>query len=485
MITALGPGRRARHRATLRRSVLDVLAAPAARARAPREPRRRAGALRLGAAAPAQAQRPLAEAILREADLLGVTAAGGLTGYDAHPAGRRRPPAAEHALDHRPARAGRPLPRAARPHRRGARAARARARRASSAWSPTSSRPAGPASTASPRRRSAGRWTPAAPATSWRPSSRSRSRTPLPQALTYLIDDVARRHGVLRAGHRARLPALRRRVAADPGAGRPRRPPGSGCAASPRPSSISAAPVDRGARRAARGRVRAGGRDRPTARSSRCGADAAARRRCGRRLAASPRGPAAATRSWPSWCAGIRSGDALAEHRTAASRPSRAQIPGVTSATTMGLLRGAIREARVVWLGLRRRRRHRRRRTHAADLDGRRHVARARARPVRARGLPAAPHHRDQRRWTRTGRRTSRRGAGARLGRPELRGHDGPGSRLVPGRQWSGDRRTPDRPVRQDPAARGRPPAGGRGPRPRSPRSPSSSAPPSTSTPTG
>ena len=32
---------------------------------------------------------------------------------------------------------------------------------------------------------------------------RSRSRTPVPQALTYLIDDVARRHGVLRAGSSA------------------------------------------------------------------------------------------------------------------------------------------------------------------------------------------------------------------------------------------------------------------------------------------
>lgn len=52
----------------------------------------------------------------------------------------------------------------------------------------------------------------------------TRSRTPVPQALTYLIDDVARRHGQLRAGMaqsfvRSDDPALLAQVLADPVAG--------------------------------------------------------------------------------------------------------------------------------------------------------------------------------------------------------------------------------------------------------------------------
>ena len=88
---------------------------------------------------------------------------------------------------------------------------------------------------------------------------RSRSRTPVPQALTYLVDDVARRHGALRAGSGRVVPALRRRGPAGRGG---RRPEGGVAAAAPDRA-------DRGGRRAgverllagaARGRVRAGGR---------------------------------------------------------------------------------------------------------------------------------------------------------------------------------------------------------------------------------
>lgn len=51
---------------------------------------------------------------------------------------------------------------------------------------------------------------------------RNRSRTPIPQSLTYLIDDVARRHGQLRAGHAAAFlrcddPVLLSEVLAKPG----------------------------------------------------------------------------------------------------------------------------------------------------------------------------------------------------------------------------------------------------------------------------
>ena len=55
-------------------------------------------------------------------------------------------------------------------------------------------------STGSPTGRSAARSTPGGRRRSVRRSSPSVSRTPVPQPLTYLIDDVARRHGLLRVG---------------------------------------------------------------------------------------------------------------------------------------------------------------------------------------------------------------------------------------------------------------------------------------------
>ena len=45
---------------------------------------------------------------------------------------------------------------------------------------------------------------------------RRRSRTPVPQGLTYLVDDVARKHGGLRVGSAGGVPAQRRRGAARP-----------------------------------------------------------------------------------------------------------------------------------------------------------------------------------------------------------------------------------------------------------------------------
>ena len=44
------------------------------------------------------------------------------------------------------------------------------------------------------------RWTPGAPRTTYAASSPARSRTPVPQPLSYLVDDIARRHGVIRVG---------------------------------------------------------------------------------------------------------------------------------------------------------------------------------------------------------------------------------------------------------------------------------------------
>ena len=48
----------------------------------------------------------------------------------------------------------------------------------------------------------------------------------------------------------------------------------------------------------------------------------------------------------------MRSGDALTELTRRDARRSRQQLPGVTSAATMGTLRAAIREGRQVLLGL-------------------------------------------------------------------------------------------------------------------------------------
>ena len=120
--------------------------------------------------------------------------------------------------------------------------ARARARGCS--CSPTSSRAAGRRSTASPpasvRRAFDAGWS------AWRctSSSASVSRTPVPQPLTYLVDDAARTFGTVRVGHaeaflRADDETALSRAAAPP-EGRLR----SGCAGSPRPCWSSTTPID-------------------------------------------------------------------------------------------------------------------------------------------------------------------------------------------------------------------------------------------------
>ena len=118
-----GPGRRARH---------DPGAAPpGARRCSPscRPARPRPTGTRCWPCSPGtsragpRASVPLAEAILAEADLLGVTAAGGA--HRLHPHAARRLGRGRRArAGARAARPGRPLPRPARPHRRRARAAR-------------------------------------------------------------------------------------------------------------------------------------------------------------------------------------------------------------------------------------------------------------------------------------------------------------------------------------------------------------------------
>ncbi len=197
LISALGPDAERGTLPTLRAQVLDVLTALAPGA----APADRAAVLaRLAWTAPrrAAAQRPHAEAVLAEADRFGVTAAGGLTGYSRTLlAGSRA--AAEHALanalpepvDYFLVQPDLtivvPGPPTAELGTELALAADLESTGGANVYRVTES---------SVRRAlDAGRSGGAISAL-----VAQRSRTPVPQALSYLIDDVARRHGVLRAG---------------------------------------------------------------------------------------------------------------------------------------------------------------------------------------------------------------------------------------------------------------------------------------------
>jgi hypothetical protein len=197
VISALGPDVERGTMPALRRQVLDLLtglppgAAPASREEVLavlewHQPRR------------ARSQRPLAEAVLREAGLLGVTAAGGLTGYSRTLlAGSQT--AAEHALaqalpdpvDHFLVQPdltlvvpGPPEPSLATEL---ALVADLESTGGASVYRVT----------ASSVRRALDHGRSGEQLVDF---VQSRSRTPIPQALTYLIEDAARRHGVLRSG---------------------------------------------------------------------------------------------------------------------------------------------------------------------------------------------------------------------------------------------------------------------------------------------
>jgi hypothetical protein len=360
MITALGPDAERGTIPTLRRTVLSTLAelppgaAPADREQtlavlAWHQPRRAGG------------QRPLAEAILAEADVLGITAAGGLTGYSRTLlAGALTAPstavgpapgaaaAAEHALD-----AALPEPVdhfllqpdltavVPGPPESGMGAELALVADLESTGGAHVYR----LTEQSVRRAlDAGR-----SGEQLLAFVEQRSRTPVPQALRYMIDDAARRHGVLRAGAAASYlrcddEALLARVLADRGVD----------ALNLRMIAptvvISDAPANRvlealraagysPAAEAPGGAVITLGTDAPRAPNR-----PAARSIVSRAVGDSDVQLVEAVRR-------MRSGDALAEtaHRVPAVA---AQVPGVTSAATMELLRRAVREDQLVWLGM-------------------------------------------------------------------------------------------------------------------------------------
>jgi hypothetical protein len=346
-LTALSPDIDRGNAATIRGGVLDVLStlppgtAPIGRGEI-------LALLQWHAPRRAAAQRQFVEAVLAEADLLGVTAAGGLTGYSRTLRGGSRE-VAEQVLDSAlPAPVtefvlqpdltvvvpGPPTPELG--------------RELSLVADLESS---GGASvfrvTESTIRRALDAGQSADQLTTFFATT---SRTPVPQSLTYLIADAARRHGTLRAGLastylRSEDVALLDRVVADRAtAGAQLRRIAPTVVVSPLPLA----------------------RLLEVLRSA--GHSPAAESGDGEVVSLNAEAPRAPTRQPPRTFATrmasfdsttqrldlvkrIRSGDAL----TALSRrvqPVAQQVPGVTSAATMGVLRTAIREGQRVLIGV-------------------------------------------------------------------------------------------------------------------------------------
>jgi hypothetical protein len=342
LITPLGPDAERGTIAVLRRQVLGVLAGlPAGVA-----PRQRDDVLaRLAWLAPRRAsgQRRLAEAVLAEADVLGVTAAGGLTGYGravlvgaetaaAHALAGALPEPVDYLLVQPDLTVVVPGPPAPDLGEELTLAADLESTGGASVYRITE--------TSIRRALDAGR--------SGADLARlfaDHSRTPVPQALRYLIDDVARRHGVLRAGTataylRCDDEALLRRVLADRAVeplGLRRIAPTVVIASSP-VARILDVLRDAGYAPAAEspdGAVVSMGADAPRAPS----------RPTSRLVRNRPAADAVAHAD--ELIRRLRAGDQLTE----ITRRVGPRIPGVTSAATLGLLRDAIRGERRIWLG--------------------------------------------------------------------------------------------------------------------------------------
>jgi len=343
VISALSPDAERGTIPALRQQLLDALAAlpPGS---APADRAELLAAIAWHAPRRANGQRALAESILAEADLLGLTAAGGLTGYTRTLlAGTRAvaeqvlasalpvavdyflvqpdltivvpgPPTAELAAE---------LSVTADLESTGG-AAVYRVTEASLRRALDSGRSASDVATLMAQR----------------------SRTPVPQSLSYLIDDLARRHGILRSGAataylRCDDEALLARVLSD------RNVSALGLRQIAPTVVITTTPVQRvlevlreagyaPAAEAADGEVVA------------LGVDAA--RAPSRQPIRTVRSRVAGTQSQlGELVSRIRSGDAMTEHTVPALAQ---QVPGVTSAATMGVLREAIRDARRIVLGV-------------------------------------------------------------------------------------------------------------------------------------
>lgn len=175
-----------------------------------------------------------------------------------------------------------------------------------------------------------------------------RSRTPVPQSLSYLIDDLARRHGALRTGVasaylRCEDEALLARVLAD------RNVTALQLRRIAPTVVISTAPVTE-----VLDRLRAAGyapaAESPDGEVIAIGAEAP--RAPSRQAVRVVRSRTDAVSNLAELVKRVRSGDALTEITTRRVPNVAQQVPGVTSAATMGLLREAIRTEQTVLIGV-------------------------------------------------------------------------------------------------------------------------------------
>ena len=174
----------------------------------------------------------------------------------------------------------------------------------------------------------------------------TRSATPVPQGLTYLVDDVARKHGRLRGGAAVVVPAQRRRGADRRGARLSGR------------RAAGAAPdrADRGGVPAAAGRAdgrAARRRVHPCGRGPGRGGARPDRPRPADPAAPSHRGTARRGAGSASSCTGSCRGCAPATRWSAcaAARTATARAPAGRAGRPSRLLRAAARERRSVWIG--------------------------------------------------------------------------------------------------------------------------------------
>lgn len=176
---------------------------------------------------------------------------------------------------------------------------------------------------------------------------RVRSQTPVPQGLTYLIDDVSRRHGSLRVGSasaylRCDDPALLAEVVADRGLEvlRLRRIAPTVLLSKSPVNRVLEMLRDHGYAPVAESADGALVLSRPDARRT------PVRQRSSTRPVEPP---APTTRQLTDLVRQIRAGDRAA--REARRSPVTSTFPGVTTATTLGVLGQAVRDGLAVWLG--------------------------------------------------------------------------------------------------------------------------------------
>ena len=346
LITLLGPDAERGTVPALRTQLLDTLATLAPGA-APTGPDQILGRIAWNAPRRASGQRSVAAAVLAEADVLGITAAGGLTGYSRTLLSGSRavaeqvlasalPEPVDHFLvqpDLTVVVPGPPTPDLA-------------AELALSAdLESTGGASVYRVTTSSVRRAlDAGRT-----GTDIAAMIAQRSRTPVPQSLQYLIDDLARRHGALRTGAataylRCADEALLARVLAD-------RDVASLELRRIAPTVvISTVPVSR-VLDVLRTAGYAPAAEDPNGDVIAIGADPA------RAPSRQPTRPARLRTTHPSTAhyaelvRRLRSGDSLTTMSTDVP-PLAQQVPGVTSAATMGRLREAIQTGRRVMLAV-------------------------------------------------------------------------------------------------------------------------------------